>query len=49
MTITVKSIKKKVHSLPSHSLPTEKDRYIIESDASQKAWGGVLLEEIEGK
>lgn len=49
MTTTVKNIKRKVQSLPLLSLPIEKGKYKINTDASQETWGCVLLEEIEGK
>ena len=49
MTEVVKRIKIKVKNLPPLSLPTSTGELIIETDASDKAWGGVLLERIGNK
>jgi hypothetical protein len=43
MTEAVKRIKTKVKTLPALTLPSEQGQYIIETDASSHAWGGVLL------
>jgi len=48
MSPTIKRIKEKVLSLPPLSLPTGEGDFIIETDASNIAWGGVLLEKIDG-
>jgi hypothetical protein len=49
MTKKIKRIKEKVKKLPSLTLPSEQGLYIIEIDASNHAWGGVLIEKIEGR
>jgi hypothetical protein len=48
-TEVVKRIKTKVKTLPALTLLSEQGQYIIETDASNDAWGGVLVEKIEGK
>jgi hypothetical protein len=50
MTEAVKRIKTKFKTFPSLTLPSEQGQYIIETDASSRAWGGVLIDMwIEGK
>ena len=44
MTNAVKKIKEKVKQLPPLSLPQGTGQMVIEIDASNKAWGGILLE-----
>jgi len=44
MTDAVKQIKEKVKQLPPLSLPQGSGQMVIETDASNKAWGGILIE-----
>ena len=44
MTDAVKQIKEKVKQLPPLSLPQGSSQMVIETDASNKAWGGILIE-----
>ena len=44
MTNALKRIKEKVKQLPPLSLPQGSGQMVIETDASNKAWGGVLIE-----
>ena len=46
MTQAVKTIKDKVQQLPPLKIPTDEGSYILETDASTFAWGGVLLERL---
>ena len=43
MTNAVKTIKEKVKQLPPLSLPEGSGQMVIETDASNKAWGGILI------
>ena len=49
MTQAVKTIKEKVQQLPPLKLPINEGSYILETDASTFAWGGILLERLDGK
>ena len=49
MSDAVRKIKLKVMELPPLSLPTGNGQLIIETDASQSTWGGVLLEAINDR
>ena len=44
MTNAVKTIKEKVKQLPPLPLPQGSSQMVIETDASNKAWGGILIE-----
>ena len=48
MTKSVKRIKDKVQNIPPLSLPIGEGNYIIETNASNSTWAGVLIEEING-
>ena len=44
MTDAVKKIKDKVKQIPPLSLPQGSGQMVIETDASNKSWGGILIE-----
>ena len=44
MTNALKTIKEKVKQLPPLSLPQGSSQMVIEIDASNKAWGDILIE-----
>ena len=44
MTDAIKQIKEKVKQLPPLSLPQGSGQMVIETDASNKAWGDILIE-----
>jgi hypothetical protein len=48
MTKSFRRIKDKVQTLPPLSLPTGEGNYIIETNASNSTWAGVLIEKING-
>lgn len=49
ITKAIKRIKGNVQELPSLTLPTGEGQLILETDASDKAWGAVLLEKEDNK
>ena len=49
MNNVVKHIKLKVQELPPLTLPTGEGQLILETNASDKAWGAILLEKIGNK
>lgn len=49
MTEAIKRIKGKVQELPSLTLPIGEGQLILETNASDKAWGVVLLEKEDNK
>ena len=47
MSEVIKCIKGKVQDLPPLTLPIGEGQLILETDASNKAWGDVLLEKVD--
>ena len=44
MTYEIRKIKDKVKQLPPLSLPQDSVQIMIETDAYNKSWGGILIE-----